>query len=135
LGYIVDAAQITKHLRRRHPIFALATGLLAIEHPVPALGLDDGGAMLEALPRVERRGLRLRISLREQQGIRYVVARRDRKLLLDRHIGPADRFEQRPDEFLFRLGFVRIFQLEQACEETGEPNPRRLYYCGIELDP
>ena len=50
-------------------------GPVAIEHPVPALGLDDGGAMLEALPRVERRGLRLRISLREQQGIRYVVAR------------------------------------------------------------
>src|SRR6185503_19236197 len=91
LGYVIDAAEIAEHLRRRHAVFARAACFLPIKHPAPALGLDDANAVLKALPRVEWRGFVLVDGVREKEGVGHVVARLDRKVLLDRHLGPTDR--------------------------------------------
>jgi hypothetical protein len=114
LGHVIDAAKIAKHLRRRHPVLALATRFLAIKHPIPALCLNYAHTVLEALPRSERCSFGLRVGIAEEEGVRHVVTRLDRKVLLDRDVGPADRFEQWPDEFLLRLRLCWVLKLAES---------------------
>src|SRR6266446_1752637 len=63
--YIVDASQVTEHLRRRHTVLALLCDVDTIERPVPALRLDHADAMLETLPGGQRHRVLFRFRIRK----------------------------------------------------------------------
>src|SRR5208337_4499849 len=78
-GHVIDAAQITQHLRRRHALLALAASFLAVEDPVPALRLDDAQPVRKPLPRQKWGGLCLRLRTSEKERVGHIVARLGRK--------------------------------------------------------
>jgi hypothetical protein len=70
--------------------------------------------VLEALPRGKRRGSRLRTRVGEQQCVRNIVARLGGKVLLDRHIGPAERFQHGQMKSFSVSASVGFFSLPKA---------------------
>lgn len=128
------APQIPQHLGGRDALLAPAR-LLAIENPVPALGLDDAEAVLKPLPRRKRCSFRLRLGACKKQRIRHVVPRLGREVLLDRHLVPAKRFEKGPYELLLGLRLSRIVQLRECSEPRVASTPEAGYVRITESGP
>jgi len=118
--YVVNAAQVTEHLRGGHTFFVPLSGVGTIEGTSPALRLDYVSAVLEALPGAERHCFLLGFGIREQKRIGHVVSPLCREVLPDQHLGPAERFEERPDQFFFGLRLGRVPELAKIHKEGVE---------------
>jgi hypothetical protein len=124
---VSDPTQVAEHLRRGHAFFRLPPGLLAVEHAVPALGLDDAQAVLEALPGAQGGGLGLRLGAPEEEGVGHVLPGGGRQVLLHGQIGPAHRLQNGVDQFLLGLSLRGVL-------EPGQPRKQRLEGVSLGLD-
>ena len=134
--HVVDAAEITEHLRRRDPVLRFLAGIGTVERPIPALCFDHADPMLEPLPSAHWHQIFFfGFSNWEQECVGHIIAPLCRKVLLDQHIAPAERFEERPDQLLLGLGLGRCLELAEAGKKRVEPVSQTIQRCIVEPLP
>ena len=119
VGQIVDAPQIAEHLGRGRSRLVTTGG--AVERAAPALAFHRRQAMAVALPFL-RFGIRcgLGFGVGEKQSVRHILAPGYRQILLPEAFAPPQRTEDRPDEIVFGLTFVRPMSLWKRFGDTPE---------------
>ncbi|MDE0005237.1 MAG: hypothetical protein OXQ29_21310 [Rhodospirillaceae bacterium] len=104
---VVHAAKVAEHLRRGRGFLAPFTGP-AIQQARPALGLNDRQSEFVSLPFLEEAvGVVFRGIVLEQQPVGDVLAAACGKVLLAQARRPPECMQNRPDQVVLCLAFVR----------------------------
>jgi AcrB/AcrD/AcrF family len=122
VGLNIDAAQVLKHLRGRHPLFARITFVGTIEGATPALGFEHREAILESFPLLGLRdGQGFGRVIGKEQRVGHLLAALLRQDLLDLVVGPSEGLDDRVNKILFGLGLVGLGDLEKLAGNRLEP--------------
>ena len=134
-GQIVHPSKIAEHLGRRHR-FLPAEVRSAVERTPPALGFDNGAAEFVAFPLPgETVGARLRGGIGEQQAIGHVFAPAGAEILLTQPVCPAEQCEDRPNQVILGLRFVRRGTCRKLREDAAKIVFERRKGSGVEPPP
>ena len=117
-GQIVDAPEVTQHLGGGRRFLAPSPGA-AVERSKPSFRLHDSLAVFVAGPVFsDLVGPPLRLSVSEQQTVRYVFAAACRQVLLPEAVRPAEPGQHRPDQIVFGVAFVGPEVRREAVEKA-----------------
>src|ERR1700730_3516016 len=119
-GQVFDTPEIAEHLRRGSG-FLPSSARPAIKRPAPPFRLDDGEAELVASPFLRSGvGSGLCCAVPKEQPVGHILPAARCKVLLTQGFGPSESAEDRPDQVVLGLAFVREMRGRKPVEEAPE---------------